>query len=230
MIKSSVHRSFKDSIYGQLARIGKATSSPRRLELLDLLRQVPRTVEELARESGQSVANTSHHLQELRSHGLVESEKKGLYVTYRIANGEVSDFFAALRALAESQLAEIDRITEKFLGEPEVFKGVNKSALLDRVKKGDVTVLDVRPREEYDAGHLMGALSLPLSELKRRLKQLPRKREIVAYCRGPYCVMATEAVALLRQKGYRATRVDMGVPEWQKMGFPIEVSKLEVRP
>jgi rhodanese-related sulfurtransferase/predicted transcriptional regulator len=219
-----VYRSFKDSIYGQLARIGKATSSPRRLELLDLLRQAPRTVEELARESGQSVANTSHHLQELRSHGLVESEKNGLYVTYRIANAEVSDFFASLRALAESQLAEMDRITEKFLGEQEVFEGVDRSALLERIKKGSVMVLDVRPRQEYDAGHLIGAISVPVSELKRRLRKLPRKREIVAYCRGPYCVMATEAVELLRRKGYRATRVDLGVPEWQKMGFPIEVT------
>jgi rhodanese-related sulfurtransferase len=197
---------------------------------LDLLRQAPRTVEELARESSQSVANTSHHLQELRSHGLVESEKNGLYVTYRIANAEVSEFFAALRAVAESQLAEIDRITEKVFGEPDRFEGVHKSALLDRVKKGEVTVLDVRPREEYDAGHLVGAISLPLSELKRRLKRLPPKREIVAYCRGPYCVMATEAVAILRRKGYQATRIEFGVPEWQKMGFPIEVATQEVRP
>jgi rhodanese-related sulfurtransferase len=227
MIKSSVHRSFKDSIYGQLARIGKATSSPRRLELLDLLRQAPRTVEELARESGQSVANTSHHLQELRSHGLVESEKSGLYVTYRIASPEVSDFFSSLRALAESQLAEMDRITEKFLGEQEGLEGVDRSALLERVKKGSVMVLDVRPCEEYDAGHLMGSISVPLSDLKRRLRKLPRKREIVAYCRGPYCVMATEAVELLRRNGYRATRIDLGVPEWQKMGFPIEVTTQE---
>jgi rhodanese-related sulfurtransferase/predicted transcriptional regulator len=230
MSKSSVHRSFKDSIYGQLARIGKATSSPRRLELLDLLRQAPRTVEELARESGQSVANTSHHLQELRSHGLVESEKNGLYVTYKIATEEVSSFFTALRVLAESQLAEIDRITEKFFGEHESIEAVDRPALLERVKKGHVMVLDVRPREEYDAGHLMGAISVPLSELKRRLKKLPRKREIVAYCRGPYCVMATEAVELLRGKGYRATRIDLGVPEWRKMGFPIEVTKQEVQP
>ena len=230
MIKSSVHRSFKDSIYGQLARIGKATSSPRRLELLDLLRQAPRTVEELARESGQSVANTSHHLQELRSHGLVESEKNGLYVTYKIANEDVSSFFAALRVLAELQLAEIDRITERFFGDHESIEAVDRAALLERVKKGDVMVLDVRPREEYDAGHLMGAISVPLSELKRGLKKLPRKREIVAYCRGPYCVMATEAVELLRGKGYRATRIDLGVPEWRKMGFPIEVTSQEAQP
>ena len=229
MIKSSVHRSFKDSIYGQLARIGKATSSPRRLELLDLLRQAPRTVEDLARESAQSVANTSHHLQELRSHGLVESEKNGLYVTYRIASPEVSDFFSSLRALAESQLSEMDRITEKFLGEQEVLEGVDRSALLDRVKKGSVMVLDVRPREEYDAGHLSGAISVPLSELKRRLRKLPHKREIVAYCRGPYCVMATEAVELLRRYGYQATRVDLGVPEWHKMGFRIQVTTQEAQ-
>jgi rhodanese-related sulfurtransferase len=176
------------------------------------------------------VANTSHHLQELRSHGLVESEKSGLYVTYRIASAEVSDFFSSLRALAESQLAEMDRITEKFLGKQEVFEGVDRLALLERVKKGSVMVLDVRPREEYDAGHLVGAISVPLSELKRRLKKLPRKREIVAYCRGPYCVMATEAVELLRRSGHRATRVDLGVPEWQKMGFPIEITNLQVQP
>jgi rhodanese-related sulfurtransferase/predicted transcriptional regulator len=230
MIKSSVHRSFKDSIYGQLARIGKATSSPKRLELLDLLRQAPRTVEELARESAQSVANTSHHLQELRSHGLVESEKNGQYVIYRIANAEVSNFFSSLRTLAESQLAEMGRITSNFLGQQEDIEAVDRSALLERVKKGNVVVLDVRPREEYDAGHLLGAVSVPLSELKRRLKKLPARREIVAYCRGPYCVMATEAVAFLRAKGYRAMRIDLGVPEWREMGFPIEVTKPEVRP
>jgi rhodanese-related sulfurtransferase/predicted transcriptional regulator len=230
MIKSSVHRSFKDSIYGQLARIGKATSSPRRLELLDLLRQAPRTVEELARESGQSVANASHHLQELRSHGLVESEKNGLYVTYRIANAEVSNFFSSLRALAELQLAEMGRITEKFFGEQEDIEAVDRQALLERVKKRGVIVLDVRPHEEYEAGHLVGAISIPLPELKRRLKEIPRKREIVAYCRGPYCVMATEAVAVLRGKGYRAARIDLGVPEWRELGFSIEVTKAEVRP
>jgi rhodanese-related sulfurtransferase/predicted transcriptional regulator len=229
MIKSSTHRSFKDSIYGQLARIGKATSSPRRLELLDLLRQAPRTVEELARESGQSLANTSHHLQELRSHGLVESEKNGLYVTYRIANQDVSNFFSSLRVLAELQLAEMSRITEKFFGEQDDVEGVDRMVLLERVKKGSVIVLDVRPREEYDAGHLLGALSVPLTELKRRLKKLPSRREIVAYCRGPYCVMATEAVAVMRSKGYRATRIDLGVPEWREMGFSIEVTKQEVR-
>lgn len=225
------HHEFKNAIYEQLARIGKAVSSSRRLELLDLLRQAPRTVEGLAKESGQSVANTSHHLLELRSHGLVQSEKNGLYVTYRVANEEVSSFFSCLRLLAESQLAEIDRITEKFWTDREEVETVDRKALLERVRKGRVMVLDVRPREEYAAAHLRGAISVPLSELRRRLKKLPRNREIVAYCRGPYCVMATEAVELLREKGYRATRLDLGVPEWREQGFPIEVTNQEqVRP
>jgi rhodanese-related sulfurtransferase len=229
MIKSSVHRSFKDSIYRQLARIGKAASSPRRLELLDLLRQAPRTVEELAGETGQSVANTSHHLQELRSHGLVDSEKKGLYVTYRIAGAEVSNFFSALRTLAESQLAEIDRIAGRFFAEHDDAEALDRSSLLERVRKGSVTVIDVRPLQEYEAGHLLGAISVPLAELQRRLKKLPKKREIVAYCRGPYCVMATEAATFLRRKGYRAERIDLGVPEWRDLGFPIEITKREAR-
>jgi rhodanese-related sulfurtransferase/biotin operon repressor len=231
MTKSShqLSRAFKDAIYGQLVRIGKAISTPRRLELLDLLRQAPRTVEELARETGQSMANTSHHLQELRSHGLVESEKNGLYVTYRIASDEVSQFLTALQLLAESQLADIRRITEKFMADRGELEGVDRQALLERVKKRGVIVLDVRPREEYDAGHLRGAISVPLSELKRRLKKLPRNREIVAYCRGRYCLMAIEAVELLRAKGYQATRMDLGVPEWRELGFPIDTTEV-VRP
>jgi rhodanese-related sulfurtransferase len=157
----------------------------------------------------------------------VNSEKKGLYVTYRIASAEVSSFFSSLRALAELQLAEIDRIAGRFFAEHDDAEAVDRSALLERVRKGSVTVLDVRPREEYEAGHLLGAIWVPLSELQRRLKTLPRKREIVAYCRGPYCVMATEAVNLLRRKGYRAEHIDLGVPEWRDLGFPIEVTKRE---
>ena len=224
------HREFKSAIYEQLARIGKAVSSPRRLELLDLLRQAPRTVEELARESSQSVANTSHHLLELRAQGLVESEKNGQYVTYRIANEEVSGFFSSLRVLAESQLAEIGRITEKFFSDRDRIEPVDREALLDRVRKSSVIVLDVRPREEYDAGHLTGAISIPVPELKRRLKTLPRSREIIAYCRGPYCLMATEAVDLLEKKGYRASRVEFGVSEWREHGFRIESASQEFRP
>jgi rhodanese-related sulfurtransferase len=223
------HREFKTAIYEQLARIGKAVSSPRRLELLDLLRQAPRTVEELARESSQSIANTSHHLLELRSHGLVGSEKHGHYVKYHIANEEVSAFFSSLRVLAESQLAEIGRITERFFTDHERIEAVGREALLDRVRKGSVIVLDVRPREEYDAGHLARAISMPVPELKRRLRTLKRSREIVAYCRGPYCLMATEAVEFLQKKGYRARRLEFGVSEWREHGFPIEITPPEVR-
>ena len=227
--RADTHRKFKDAIYGQLARIGKAVSTPRRLELLDLLRQAPRTVEELARATGQSAANTSHHLLELRSHGLVSAEKNGLYVTYRIAGDEVLHFYAALRTLAETQLAEIRSITEKFLADRDELEAVDRKALLERIRNRGVLVLDVRPREEYDAGHLAGAVSVPLSELRRRLRTLPRKREIVAYCRGPYCLMASEAVDYLRAAGLRARRVDLGVPEWRDLGFPIETAE-EARP
>jgi rhodanese-related sulfurtransferase/biotin operon repressor len=232
MSKSSArtHREFKDAIYGQLARIGKAMSTPRRIELLDLLRQAPRTVEELARATGQSTANTSHHLLELRSQGLLFSEKNGLYVTYRIAGDEVFRFYAALRTLAETQLAEIGRITAKFLADRNEVEAVDGRALLERIRKGGVLLLDVRPREEYDAGHLAGAVSVPLSELGRRLRMLPRKREIVAYCRGPYCLMAGEAVEFLRAKGRRARRLDLGVPEWRDLGFPVETTSSEARP
>lgn len=232
MSKSSAatHREFKDAIYGQLARIGKAMSTPRRIELLDLLRQAPRTVEELARATGQSMANTSHHLLELRSQGLLSSEKKGLYVTYRIAGDEVGRFYAALRTLAETQLAEIGRITEKFLADHDGVEAVDRSTLLERIRKGGVLVLDVRPPEEYEAGHLAGAVSIPLSELGRRLRTLPREREIVAYCRGPYCLMASEAVEFLRARGRRATRLDLGVPEWRELGFRIEATSSEARP
>ena len=232
MSKSSAktHREFKDAIYGQLARIGKAISTPRRIELLDLLRQAPRTVEELARATGQSTANTSHHLLELRSQGLLSSEKNGLYVTYRIAGDEVLRFYAALRTLAEAQLAEIGKITAKFLADRNEVEAVDRRTLLERIRKRGVLVLDVRPREEYDAGHLAGAVSVPLSEIRRRLRTLPRKREIVAYCRGPYCLMASEAVEFLRAKGRQATRLDLGVPEWRDLGFPIEATSSEARP
>ena len=216
-------RRFKDAIYAQLARIGKALASPARLELLDLLAQGPRTVEALARQAGQSVANTSHHLQVLRRARLVEAEKEGVHVTCRLADEEVGTFFRALRHLAESHLAEIEVVTREFLKGREAMEPVDRERLLDRVRHGEVTVLDVRPPEEYDAGHIPGAISVPIDELERRLAELPRDREIVAYCRGPYCVMAIEAVELLLSRGFRAIRLEDGVPDWQARGFKVEV-------
>jgi rhodanese-related sulfurtransferase/predicted transcriptional regulator len=222
------HRRFKGAVYEQLARIGKASSSPARLELLDLLGQSPRTVLDLGKLTGQSVANVSQHLQVLRAARLVEAEKCGLYVTYRLADDEVSVFLGALRALAEARLVEMDHVARMFLGDRKELEAVDREALIKRVKRGEVTVLDVRPVEEYEAGHIPGAVSIPVADLKRRLAKLSKSREIVAYCRGPYCVFAFEAVTLLRAHGFKAVRLDEGIPEWKARGLRVEVSAAEV--
>jgi rhodanese-related sulfurtransferase len=214
-------RAFKDAIYEQFARIGKAVSSPKRLELLDLLCQGERTVEVLARESGLTVANASQHLQILRAARLVEAEKEGLFVIYRLADQTVCEFFLAMRVLAESQLAEVEQIKRRFLEGREGMKPVDRDALLQLVNEGAVTVLDVRPVEEYNAGHIPGALSIPLKELMLRLTELPQDQEIVAYCRGPYCVLSIEAVEMLRARGFQAVRLEEGIQDLRAMGFPI---------
>ena len=214
--------SLKATVYGQIARIGQAAASPSRLELLDLLSQGPRTVEALARQAGQSVAATSHHLQVLRRARLVEAEKAGLYVTYSLADPQVGRFVLDLRRLAESRLAEIHRAARQYLEGRGALEAVDDEELLRRVRAGDVTLVDVRPREEYVAGHLPGAISVPLSDLARRAGELRKRRDIVAYCRGPYCVMALDAVDLLRRKGFRAHRLEQGVAEWRARGWRVE--------
>lgn len=221
-MKSPV-RQFKDAIYEQFARIGKAMSSPKRLELLDLICQSGKTVETLARETGLSVANTSQHLQTLKSARLIKSEKKGLYVNYRLADGTVCEFFRSMRILAEHRLAEVEMIKRRFLERREGMEPVNRDELLKRVIKGDVTVLDVRPVEEYVAGHIPGALSVPLGRLKEILVELPVDQEVVAYCRGPYCVLAVQAVEILRAEGFNAIRLEESVQDWRAMGLPVEV-------
>ena len=193
----TAHRKFKDAVYEQFARIGKAVSAPKRLELLDLLCQGPRTVEALADQAALSVANASQHLQVLRAARVVEADKKGLYVEYRLADDQVCRFFHALRGLAEARLAEVEQVTRAYLTERGAMEAVPSNELLRRVRDGKVTVLDVRPPEEYRAGHIPGAISVPLADLKKRIAELPKNREIVAYCRGPYCVMAIEAVEVL---------------------------------
>jgi rhodanese-related sulfurtransferase/DNA-binding transcriptional ArsR family regulator len=218
----SGHRRFKNVVYEELARIGKAVSSPKRLELLDLLCQAPRTVESLAREANLTVANASQHLKVLYAARLVEAEKNGLFVTYRLADPEVGDFFAALRHLAELRLAEIERVVRHYRKGSEPMEALDRKALLERVAKGEVTVLDVRPVEEYEAGHIPGALSLPLKELESRLERLPRHLEIVAYCRGPYCLLAVEAVERLRSHGFQASRLDDSIFDWRARGLAIE--------
>lgn len=218
---ASDNRRFKDSVYEQLARMGKATSAPKRLELLDLLCQGPRTVEVLAREAAVTVANASQHLQVLRAARLVEAEKRGLFVEYRVANEQVCDFFLSLRSLAESRLAEVEQVTRAYFAGRGGMEPVASEELLRRVRNGEVTVLDVRPSEEYRAGHIPGALSVPISQLKGRLKDLAKDREVVAYCRGPYCVMAVEAVELLRKKGFTAHRLEKGVAELKARGWRV---------
>ena len=218
----NTNRRFKDEIFEQFARIGKAVASAKRLELLDLLSQGERHVEALAEAASISVANASQHLQILRAARLVETEKSGVFVTYRLADRSVAEFVRQLRMLAESRLAEVAQTTRSFIEGRIGFDAVNREELLRRVRKGEVTVLDVRPAEEFRAGHLPRALSVPLEDLEARMKDLPKDREIVAYCRGPYCVMAVEAVARLRKQGFRAVRLDMGVVDWQAQGFPVE--------
>jgi rhodanese-related sulfurtransferase/DNA-binding MarR family transcriptional regulator len=219
------NRIFKDAIYEQFARIGKAVSSPKRLEILDLLCQGERTVDVLAKESGLTVANASQHLQVLRASRLVEAEKVGLFVTYRLADQAVCELFRAMRILAESRLAEVEQIKRRFLEGREGMEPVDKDVLLKRVREGSVTVLDVRPEEEYRAGHIPGAISIPLNEIERHLSDLPRDQEIVAYCRGPYCVLSIQAVEILRAKGFHAVRLEEGVQDLRAMGFPISVGE-----
>lgn len=223
-MRMSPNRRFKDAVYEQLARIGKATSAPKRLELLDLLCQGPRTVELLAREAGITIANASQHLQVLREARLVEAEKQGLFVEYRLSDDDVCAFFLSFRELAEARLAEIQEITRAFHAERGAMEPVASDELLRRVKKGEVTVLDVRPSEEFRAGHIPGAISVPMGELKARLKDLPRNREVVAYCRGPYCVMAIEAVELLRKKGFTAHRLEKSVADLRARGWRVATS------
>ena len=216
-------RRFKDEIFEQFARIGKAVASAKRIELLDLLSQGERHVEALAEAASTSVANASQHLQILRAARLVETEKSGVFVIYRLADPSVAEFVRQLRILAESRLAEVEQTARAFIEGRIGFEAVNRDKLLQRVRKGEVMVLDVRPTEEFRAGHLPRALSVPLEDLEARMKNLPKDREIVAYCRGPYCVMAVEAVARLRKQGFRAVRLDMGVLDWQMQGLPVEL-------
>jgi rhodanese-related sulfurtransferase len=214
-----------DPLYEQLARLGKALASGPRLALLDLLRQAPRTVEALARETGLTLANTSQHLGVLRQARLVESEKRGLYVSYRLGGPPVDDFYRTLRTLAETRLSEVQDIARAFVERRAGLEPVDSKRLLQRVRAGEVTILDVRPEEEYRAGHIPGAVSVPLGDLRRRWRTLPKGRDIVAYCRGPYCVLAPDAVGLLRAQGRRAFTLSDGVAEWRARGLPVSVGE-----
>ena len=205
----------KRALYGQLARIAKATAAPARLELLDLLTQAPRTVEMLARLLGQPLANTSHHLKVLRQARLVETIRSGQFITYHLADASVAALLLEMRAVADARLTEIGAITRSYVERRGLLEPVDQAELFRRVQAGEVTVIDVRPAAEFDAGHLPGAISMPLDELERRLPDLPTDREVVAYCRGPYCMMSLDAMVLLRARGVAAHRLEAGVVEWR---------------
>lgn len=216
------HRDFKDRLYGQFARIGKALSSPHRLEILELLAQGERTVDSMATELGLSLANTSQHLQALRQAALVESRKDGLYVSYRLADPGVFELCTAIRTVAERRLADLERLVREHFGDRSDAEPVEMDELLKRARSKDIIVLDTRPATEYVAGHIAGAMSVPVDDLQRRLRQLPKSKEYVAYCRGPYCVYADRAVEILQSHGRRARRLLEGFPEWRAAGLPVE--------
>jgi rhodanese-related sulfurtransferase/DNA-binding transcriptional ArsR family regulator len=222
MATDTTHRAFKGRLYGQFARIGKALSSPHRLEMLELLAQGERTVDSLAGEIGLSLANTSQHLQVLRQAALVDSRKDGLFVHYRLVDPAVYDLCRAIRSVAEQQLAEFDRLVRDHFGDRSAAEAVPMGELIKRARSRDVVILDTRPANEYAAGHIAGAISVPVDELQGRLRQLPKDKEYVAYCRGPYCVYADRAVDILRSKGRRARRLLEGFPEWRAAGFPVQ--------
>jgi DNA-binding transcriptional ArsR family regulator/rhodanese-related sulfurtransferase len=222
LLSKEDHQQFKGELYGEFARIGHALSHPKRLELLDLLAQRESSVEDLAEQLGLSVASASQHLQALKSTKLVEVRRAGTYAFYRLGDENVYKLVASLRTLAHQRLAEVEVVLERHLGERAFREEVTGGELLRRVKVGRVTLIDVRPEAEFEAGHLPGAKSMPLEQLEQRLKTLPKNREVVAYCRGRYCVFADEAVTLLKAKGYKAWRLAESPMDWQLAGLPVE--------
>lgn len=213
---------FKQDIYAQLARVAKALGHANRLELLEFVAQGPRSVDELATMTRLSVANASKHLQELRQAGLVRARKEGVRVFYEVAGADVVDLLGALSTVAESRLAEVSQLLRTYITARDDLEPVPAKELLERVRQGLVTVLDVRPPEEYAAGHVPGAINIASDAISSHLRRLPKGREVIAYCRGPYCLLSVDAVALLREKGYKARRLVDGFPEWKAAGLPVE--------
>lgn len=214
-------RQFKAELFEQFARVGRAVASPVRLAILDVLAQSERTVEDIARDVGQSVANVSQHLQQLRGARLVEVRRQAQFIFYRLADDNVIRLWQAIRTVGEARYAEIDAVVRTYLKERETMQSVDADELWQLIRDGEVVVLDVRSRGEFAAGHIPSARSIPVEELERRLKELPKRRQIVAYCRGPYCVFSDDAVALLRRHGYRAARLTIGLPDWKLHGLPV---------
>ena len=215
----------QDHLFERFAEVGKAVGNKQRLKLLELLAQTSRTVEALANAAGLSIANVSQHLQLLRAAGLVEAKKSGLYVHYKLAGPEVMELIRSMRAVAEKRLGEFEPIARGQARDANTIEPIDRGELLKRLRRGDAVLIDVRPPEEYAAGHILGALSIPLADLQKRLRDLPRSKEVIAYCRGPYCLLAHRAVEVLRRGGKNARRLADGFPEWAAAGLPIEPSR-----
>ncbi len=219
-------RTFKDLLYEQVARIGKAVSSPKRLELLELLAQGEKTVEALARELSTDIKLASAHLKALKEARLVDSRREGKYVVYRLSGSDVAALWVMLRQVAEEHLLELRRALGRVVGDTAMLISVDRETLLEQARCGDVIVIDVRPSDEYQVAHLPFARSMPLAEIEQRLAELPIDREIVAYCRGPFCLLSDQAVSLLTERGYRARKIRDGVSEWQAAGLPLSPAAL----
>ena len=218
-------REAKDRLYEQFARVAKAVASPKRIEVLELLAQGEHTVEALAQATGMGVTNTSAHLQVLRQARVVETRKEATKVYYRLAGEEVAAFIVALRDLARSRLAEVDQVVRDYFVARDALEPVGRAELVERANRGEVVILDVRPRDEFAQGHIPGALSVPLGDLDVTLARLPKRAQVVAYCRGPYCVLAPQAVERLRARGFKAQRLADGMPEWRLAGLPVAVGE-----
>lgn len=218
-------RRTKDFLFEQVARIGKAIASPKRLELIDLLAQGEKTVDKLAAEACMDVKLASAHLKVLKEARLVQTRREGRFIAYRLSGGDVAALWVKLRSVAEEQLVELRVALEQIFAAPERLTAETRVGLLDKARHGDVIVIDVRPDPEYRAGHLPFARSMPLAELERRLADLPTDKEIVAYCRGPFCLMSDQAVRLLRERGFQARKISDGVAEWAAHGLPVETSR-----
>ena len=216
-------RAAKDALFDGFAEVAKALASGRRAEIVDLLAQGERSVDEISDEIGQSVANTSHHLRAMARAGLLSTRREGTRIYYTLAGERVEALWAALRDVAAEHVAGIERLTEAYLGDRDGLEAISRDELAARLRRGDLVVLDVRPEPEFQAGHIAGARSVPVSELRRNLRALPKGVEVVAYCRGPYCVYADDAVRELNRRGYRAQRLEDGYPEWKQAGLPVAV-------
>lgn len=216
-------REFKDKVFGELAKVSNALANPKRLEIIDLLAQGERTVEKISNETGMSIANASQHLQVLKAGNLVEIKRKGNFIIYRLANDKVLLIWQLLRELGTERIAEIEKVVNDFRAKRKGLESVTIKELLEKINRQNVVVIDVRPAEEYESGHISKAISIPIDQLTKKLKDLPKNKEIIAYCRGPFCVFADEAIEILSKKKFKAKRLEEGFPDWKLKGLPVEI-------